>query len=182
MTSRDQFLKGIGLAKTWGDRSTRMLVFADWLEERGDKEAAGWRWIVESKFIPYGLGWDCFCVYGRSKGDREYTEQMVALPDMCGRALVPAEAFIRIGKTVISRDAAQQVTGPTRVTIPYFPIVSVRYDRLPDSLGNCDTKQLRFLKRIDAEIIVACAIADVELPPTLVRGSYTELPRIYING
>lgn len=52
------------------------LAMADWLEERGDRRAEGWRWLVENKKSPrapietrlqharadYEKGWNWFCI------------------------------------------------------------------------------------------------------------------------
>lgn len=48
-------------------RLTTMLIYADWLEERGDPMAAAWRWLSEEKKCPCRSSdfrsewfWGCF--------------------------------------------------------------------------------------------------------------------------
>jgi uncharacterized protein (TIGR02996 family) len=50
---REEFLKGIAAIRKRKERYEAMLVFADWLEEQGDKEHEGWRWIVKVGWRPY---------------------------------------------------------------------------------------------------------------------------------
>lgn len=100
MSIQSQFVAAIN------DRPRDMdlrMVYADWLEERGDEYAFAWRWLVENFRTPLNWGetgaiWWCTMESTRSVHAHE----------------LPEEMFIRLGSwnAVNSSDVSKEFSSP----------------------------------------------------------------------
>lgn len=53
---KQEFLQAIEACKDGTERYQHMLIYADYLEERGEKEHEGWRWVASNKITPFRYG------------------------------------------------------------------------------------------------------------------------------